>query len=233
MQDSFEVGFESIKLCGDVLYADKASPISTLFLHGAGQAERQRFLPLRQGLLDQKGIASCAVDFIGHGETGGELLSSSLKQRTQQAIAVIQQQDLILPLNIVAASMSAYTAVKLTQHYTVNSLTLMVPAAYDVAAYDVQFGDDFSKILRRDRSWEASDAWNILGSFVGNMNVISAALDTVIPEEIIDKLIISASQAKQKNHIEIAKSSHQILKFINANPLQLQKLIDATSSIIE
>lgn len=233
MQDNVQVSFESTVLCGDVLYRDKTLPLTTLFLHGAGQAERGRFLPLREALLVQYGIPSCAVDFIGQGETGGDLLSSSLKHRSEQAIAVIEQQALTQPLNIIAASMSAYIAVKLTQHYKVNSLTLMVPAIYDVAAYRVPFGEAFSTLLRRSKSWEDSDAWNILNHFLGNITVVSAAFDTVIPAEIIEKLRQCTSRAKQKNYIEIAESSHQLLTFINQNPKELQKLTDIISSVIK
>lgn len=235
MQQSFKVPFADTLLHGDCLISaesNKEGSPNTLFLHGAGKAERTRFMSLRALLFEQYGIASCAFDFIGHGETGGTLLSSSLKQRTEQASAVIDAYCDTQKLNIIAASMSAYTALKLSQLYPVYSLTLMVPAAYSAKAYGVQFGDAFSKILRRHRSWEESDSWKILQAFSGAIYLVSCELDEVIPVEIVDRLYDSAKNANRCLHTEIAGCNHQVLNFLNQHPEELDTIANKIVSVI-
>jgi hypothetical protein len=56
------------------------------------------------------------IPFAGHilvGDTGGDLKSSSLKSRTEQACAVIGAAGLTRPFSVLAASMGGYTAVTL------------------------------------------------------------------------------------------------------------------------
>jgi len=101
---------------------------NTIVLHGAGQSSRHRFARLRQALAI-KGIPSVSFDFVGHGETGGSLSGSSLRERTDQASAVIRHAC-SEPLNLVGASMSGHTAIKLTEKFRVANLILLVPAVY-------------------------------------------------------------------------------------------------------
>ncbi len=105
--------------------------------------------------------------------------------------------------------MSGYTAVRLTEFFNVLSLILLVPAMYDRAAYTAPFGPEFSEIIRRPGSWEASDAWEILKKFKGHLLVISAELDEVIPLAMIEKIIKSATSAASVQHKVIEGKSHK------------------------
>jgi hypothetical protein len=85
-------------------------------LHGAGNANRENFRLFRKQLLNG-GISSAAFDFVGHGDTGGELKRSSLLSRTRQACRVIDCLSVQQPFSVIAASMGVYTAVKLLECY--------------------------------------------------------------------------------------------------------------------
>ena len=113
----FHVTFGSHNLVGDVVTSDTSSQV--LILHGAGESGRCRFNFFREHLLSN-GISSCAFDFIGHGDTGGDIKRSNLYERTKQACKTIRVQRIPLPLKIVGASMGAYTAVKLTKYYEIE-----------------------------------------------------------------------------------------------------------------
>lgn len=167
MLNRFRIPFEKHVLVGDL----SSEPCTVLVLHGAGTSNRGRFERLRRRL-HAEGIPTCSFDFIGHGETGGELGSSSLKQRTEQASRVIEA-CLQEPLTLVGASMSGYTAVRLTRLHQVRNLVLIVPAMYTPDAYEVPFKGDFSEIIRSRRSWERSEAWQILAGFTGNLLVVA------------------------------------------------------------
>lgn len=222
MARELRIPFESHVLSGDLW----SEPCSTLVLHGAGNSNRRRFDRLRTRL-HTEGISTCSFDFIGHGETGGELGSSSLKERTLQASRVIEA-CLEEPLTLVGASMSAYTAVRLTQLHRVKNLILVVPAMYTPEAYEVPFNGGFSKIIRSHRSWERSDAWEILAGFTGNLLVVAAEHDSVIPREVVQRTFRSASQAQFRDLYMVPGAGHLEL-FVS--PTEFTKVVGMIKSI--
>ncbi len=99
---TFKLPYGKHMLCGDLYRTGK----QTIVLHGAGNSSRSVFSRLRH-FLNTHSVPSVSFDFIGHGETGGEILGSSLRERTEQATAVIKHTS-IEPVTLIAASMSGY-----------------------------------------------------------------------------------------------------------------------------
>lgn len=87
----------------------------------------------------------------------------------------------------------------------------MVPGVYSIPAYKVKFGPDFSAIIRKERSWEQTDAWDIVAEFTGDMLIIAAENDSVIPAEIPQKLFSAASRCRQKNLMLIPGADHNTI----------------------
>jgi pimeloyl-ACP methyl ester carboxylesterase len=167
-------------LCGDQLHCPQPRA-HLLVLHGAGNGQRAPFLPLRQ-TLQQQGIASTAFDFVGHGETGGSLLGSSLAHRVCQAKAVLTASRLhTQPVALLGSSMGAYIAIRLLEYIECSHLILQVPGAYTPEAFAVPFGPAFSAVLRQPDSWLESDAWDRLAGFRGHLLLVEAERDAVIP----------------------------------------------------
>jgi len=180
---------------------------NAVVLHGAGKSSRTRFTRIRRAL-NERGVPTVSFDYIGHGETGGKLIGSSLYERTEQAAAVIRHaaQE---PLTLIGASMSAYTAVLLTRMFRVDHLILMVPAIYAARAYRLPYGPEFSAAIRVPQSWKDSDAWDILAEFPGNLLVIAAEQDSVIPREVVERIYASANQARTR-HLHVVPGSKHI-----------------------
>jgi pimeloyl-ACP methyl ester carboxylesterase len=120
-QRIFQVEAETCTLIGDII--SNSAPPQVLILHGAGNANRGHFRLFREQLLIH-GMSSAAFDFVGHGDTGGELKSSSLLSRTRQACSVVDSLNIQQPFSVIGASMGAYTAVKLLEYYQIQSLIL-------------------------------------------------------------------------------------------------------------
>lgn len=177
-----------------------------LLIHG-GAKSQEIFEPLKK-MLSQYQIGSLSFDCIGHGQSTGHLADSSLYKRTQQALHIIQHQKASINICI-GVSMGAYNAIKLSQLLNLDTLILIVPAVYTPQAYDINFGDKFSQIIRHQNSWQNSDAWDILNQFKGNLLIISAENDEVIPSEIPQKLLESATQCKWKKHLMMQNTTHQ------------------------
>lgn len=228
--NKFYIDFKNHKLVGDII-GNKHDEI-ILFLHGAGKSSRKRFETIRMHLY-QKGFSSCAFDFTGHGETGGELSESSLYERTEQASRVIEYINNDRPLSIVAASMSGYTAAKLLQMYKVENLILCVPAAYDRNAYKLAFNNGFTGCIRKDKSYLNSDAWEIIRNFRGKLLIISAEKDDVIPHEVIESYYKYAVNVKVKKLITVKNSPHAFLGYMEQNRDIFKDIIDELTEILK
>lgn len=189
----FDVHFNNAKLIGDIIPSN-ARP-SVLVLHGAGKSNRLRYDYIRLPLA-RDGIATCAFDFIGHGETGGDIKSTSLEDRTRQAQTIIQELKLLQPLGLIGGSVGAYTAIKLTEIFQVDRLILVVPAVYSKAVYKIPFNKDLTKKLREKEGWKDSDAWDILEKFRGKLLIVVAGNDEVIPREVSERIYEAAVMPK-------------------------------------
>lgn len=219
-KNSFTIDFEGAALKGDCTLGERRH---LLFLHGAGTSTRRLFDPLREELWNNK-IQSLAFDFVGHGETGGCLQSSSLIHRFTQTCCVIETMQLKEPFSVIAESMSGYTAIKLLEKYQVENLILIVPAVYHAASYTIPFNQGFSEIIRKPKSWFHSDAWEILQKFQGKLLICFAENDHVIPKEIIEKLYDSAKGAKNKKLHLIQGSPHKTWEYLADNKFEEERL---------
>jgi hypothetical protein len=153
-----------------------------------------------------------------------------LKERTDQVTAILNSIKIGHQLIIVGRSMSGYTAIKLTELLPVETLILMVPAAYSKEAYEVKFDSGFTEIIRKEKSWISSDAFDILSRFKGKLLVIGAEHDEVIPKEVLLKIFNAAQNASKKDIYIIQNSGHNIREFLNNNELERKiiynKIID-------
>lgn len=201
----FDVPFDGHILKADHYRGHRSNRI--LYLHGAGASTRHGHHLLR-GALQQRGLGTVSFDAIGHGQTGGSLAQSSVASRTRQAQAVASAHGLPSPLAVMGASMGAYNAIRLTQTHQVDALVLMVPGVYTPQAYEVPFGPDFSAVIRRERSWSDSDAWDILSRFEGRLLVLAAEHDATIPLEIPQRLVEAAKHAASRQLYVVPGAEH-------------------------
>lgn len=230
-EQSFSIDFNSHKLAGDIIGTGRQE---VMFLHGAGTADRSRFAELRKQIA-QEGVTSIAFDFIGHGQTGGDLKKTSLFERTEQVLKVLKDLQITWPITLVSASMSGYTSVKVAEMADVKAMILLAPAMYTEQAYSVPFGDGFSEIIREPNSWQMSDAWEILKSYTGGLVIYQAELDHVVPRELIDKIHSSAEKANPLELVVIKDGTHPLGKFLQEHPDEsenvAQKIIQLNSGL--
>jgi pimeloyl-ACP methyl ester carboxylesterase len=215
-----------VACAGHTLRADTQSGNrGRLFMiHGAGTASRQGYLIARSALAE-RAIGSTGFDCIGHGETGGSMAGSSLHSRTLQAAAVFDA--CAAPPAVFGASMGAYNAIRLTQLRHIEALVLCVPGVFTPAAYDVPFGPDFSTVIRRERSWVDTDAWDILAGFTGHLLVIAAEHDAVIPREIPERLVAAAGKAKSRHLQLVEGGAHRhVFARLAEEPPKLAAMMD-------
>lgn len=200
---SFTVNFKEFKLAASSLEQNGQQQI--LMIHG-GARNQSLFHDLRIKL-QESSIGSLAFDCIGHGESEWQLSNSSLYDRTQQAISVIQHQNLKINACI-GVSMGAYNAIQLSKQLNLDALILIIPGVYTPSAYHVNFSEKFSEIIRTKNSWMDSDAWEILSDFKGKLLIVSAENDEVVPSAIPAKLYESAINTAWKHHMIVPNAIH-------------------------
>jgi pimeloyl-ACP methyl ester carboxylesterase len=219
----FTTRFGDKQLYGDIYPAKRHDPI--LCIHGAGKSNRARFSDLRASL-QSYGLESLSFDCLGHGDSEGDIGESSLASRTAQAEAVINDRNLEEPIVVFGTSMGAYNAITLTKTRKVKALVLIVPGVYAAGAYEIPFGPDFSKTIRQERSWEATDAWEILANFQGKLLVIAAEHDSVVPREIPERICASAAIAKESKLPVIKGAQHNhLFSILKETPPAYEALI--------
>ena len=209
---SFQIDIDSSVVKGDFYGHTCTDPL--LMLHGGGRANKNRFSSMRRSLYE-KGISSVAFDFSGCGDSTGIRARSSLESQVTEACRVVETLALNKPVSIMGASMGAYVAVKLLSVYPVSTLILMVPAMYAATAYTVPFAGGFTQIIRKPESWADSDAWELLSKFEGNLILVTAELDDVIPQDVIRRIIRSASRARTKKIITVPGAPHRLLNYLD------------------
>jgi uncharacterized protein len=207
----FSAGKETLAA---IIASSKSKPV-IFFFHGGGiKNEKEKLLYLMRDLM-KKGVNSLAFDFSGVNESTGLMSSSNLEKRVQEARVVIEKYySDSEKVNICAFSMGGYVAIKITELIKVKNLILFCPAVYNKRAYKVNFGDGFSKIIRKNKSWKNSDAWTILEKYKDNLLLFVPENDEIVPREISDLIYSSALNSKSRKMIILPEFSHGVHSWI-------------------
>ncbi len=214
---TFSLDFEGHRIHGDQWLASDARRHAVL-LHGGGSSTLEAFTPLREHLLGEN-ISSTSFDFIGHGRTGGKLLGSSLHARVKQTLIVMKAMQIeSSEAALVGYSMGAYVALHVAKQRQIGRLALGVPAAYAPEAFDVPFGPGFSAILRRENSWQESDAFTLIRKFCGHLFVFYGSEDQVVPDAIPLTFVASAQQAASVDSYALVGGGHKLSAHYEKHP---------------
>lgn len=188
---------------------------SILFIHGAGQSTRSRTAYLAESLAAH-GHTSLRFDHSGHGESTGNLSSSSLSRKLEEARAMLPL--LQQPLTLIGSSMGAHIATRLTAHAEVANLILIVPATYGPHTENIPFGEDFTRTIRTPGSWHNSAVWPLLENFTGALTLITAGEDDIIPPGVIRNYWNHAHRARRRTHLHLPQAPHAIHVWLSKNP---------------
>jgi fermentation-respiration switch protein FrsA (DUF1100 family) len=113
--------------------------------------------------------------------------------------------------------MGGYTAVTLLPRYLIANLILIGPAMYAAEAYTVPFSAGFTEIIRRPKSWESSDGWELLSRFTGRLILVAGERDRVIPPGVIQGIYEAAKNAKERTLFVAPGASHMVLTDLRAH----------------
>ncbi|MFH9980339.1 alpha/beta fold hydrolase [Streptomyces sp. NPDC017179] len=205
---------------------------TVVLLHGAGNGDARRLLPLLAEFV-ARGCRGVAFDFSGHGESTGALRELSLRRRFEQAVAVIDAQvPAGGPLILVGFSMSGQTVADLARHYgeRVVALGLCAPAVYADEAWDVPFGTGnrrFSEIIRRPGGWRGASAFDVLRAYEGRAVLAVPGTDTVIPPAVTEAVQDALSTRAQFTRLELPDAGHMLGLWLRDHAGDRRDFVDA------
>lgn len=205
----FGVPFEGLRLHAEH-WSGAPGPPEALILHGGGTSTCKGLTPLREYLL-ARGIGSLALDFVGHGRTGGALIGSSLASRLAQVEAVLHAHPLPARRSaVIGFSMGGHIAALTAARLGFSGCGLVIPAAYAAEAAKLAFGPAFQTTLRRASSWQDSDAFAAIAGYRGHLQIISAEHDAVVPAAIPARYEREALEAASVHHHVVQGSAHDL-----------------------
>lgn len=225
--EPFFVEYGEAYIHGNTLGVGKKRPPAILFLHGEETSkDRNVFLLLRQLLLGRFKITSCAFDFVGHGATGGNWGETSLSSRTEQASNIVNACFDSQPFTIVGIGMGAYTALRLTELFPVESLVLVSPKVYATERYSSTLSSFIEQASYSPEHWDKTDAWSIIGRFKGSVSIVGTNRSDPLCPGTMSRLYSHATRSKRRQAFEISGTEHnsELLVYCDQTPLELTRL---------
>lgn len=216
-------------LCGDFFLEKKDDVPDILFLHDADRAsDHTVFKTVRQLLVQQYHLSSCAFDFIGHGSTTNEWSCSTLEQRTKQALEVVDGCFDCQPLSIVALGIGAHTAIKMLPKCDVSNLVLLMPALYHPDAYTTTFFELFGHQHPDSMNdWEQSEVCHVMEGFQGRLCLATDSSDDTVSGQVTNLLGRCALTARSYSTVDIPCRPDTLMDFVNQQPNALSNLVSA------
>ena len=220
---TFNVGKETI--AGIILENENSSHVpQCVSFHGAGASVKETLLNVIAEPMSDQALNILTIDFSGHGSSTGILTQGSLKKRVLEAQAAINGYASTQKLVVCGSSMGGYIAIKMLESYPVDTLILFCPALHDGNAYDVQFDQGFTDIIRKHESWRNTDVTKVLEAFAGNLLIVMGEKDTVIPAGVIEIIDRCTPNTRKKEIYTIPECPHKIDLWLLDHPEALKKL---------
>lgn len=228
----FQLPFRNAQLHGTTTHSPSRSTPHTLALHGGGASSRLGYQPLL-GFLAGQGHSSVAFDFIGQGDSTGRMADSGLRDRAQQALAVVEHLGMPRPVSLIASSMGGHVACSLIDALAPPALVLYCPAAYEAAALEVPFGPAFQQVIRATSDFAASPAFDALERFEGRLLLVLGAEDAVIPRQVEDGYCSRARRARSVEVLRLAGAGHHLHAWLKERPAEFDRVARRVLATLE
>ena len=213
--DPVEIVAGDDQVCGTLLSPAPALP-GVLFVHGWGGSQEHDLGRARQAA--GIGCVCLTFDLRGHERTAGQRESVSRPQNLQDLLAAydwLVARPGVDPaaIAVVGISYGGYLASLLTGLRPVNWLALRSPAIYKDEGWDLpkrrlHDDPDLAAFRRRGLAWEENRALRACREFKGDVLLVEAEHDPIVPHPVIDNYARAFSGSRSLTRRRIAGVDH-------------------------
>lgn len=202
-----------------------------LFLPGGGKDLGKERFEFFQKELAEEGISSASFDFSGVGDSTGDIQNSSLEDRTQQTICVTKPLRNQFPEKefiLYGVSMGGYVGLSVVDQIPnqFNKLILHAPAAYAKEAHPLNFTEEFTEVLQRDKSWENSPSFVWLENYDREVLFLIGEEDNIIPEGVVNTYREVLQNKPTSLFVSVPGMQHNIWENDKASDMYQNKVFD-------
>jgi pimeloyl-ACP methyl ester carboxylesterase len=165
---------------------------SVLHLHGLGATATRHAVRYLLEPLAEHGHGFMTFDFSGNGDSTGAMEESTLRRRRDETLAAVAQLGTVEPPVLIGTSMGAHLAAWTVPVVRPRALILFCPAAYPEHADDLRFDGSLS----RPGAYAHSPAYAGIREFTGDLLVIGAENDAVVPRPVVEGYLAHAHRAR-------------------------------------
>lgn len=209
-----------------VLPAEGVAP-RILTAHGYGSTATRHTVRYLLDEFAELGFGSLCFEFAGNGDSTGTLEEATLSGRQAELLAVATHLDSTTAPVLIGTSMGAHLAACAAGRIQPAGLVLFCPAAYPAAAADRPFGQG----LARAGVHHDSPAFAGIEQYRGDLLVIVARQDHVVPSEVGEAYFEKAVNARSRSLIWIEDCDHFIHRSLPSRPVERAQITAAIRSL--
>lgn len=216
------------RLAATKVYPSTGLAPSVLTLHGLGATANRHTIRYVLDDLAVHGYGSMCFDFSGNGDSTGVLSGSSLRRRRAELMAAAGElSDAQAPV-LIGTSMGAHLAAWSVPVLRPRGLVLFCPAAYPASATDLVFDANFA----RPGNHPDSPAFAGIGELDGDLLIVAARNDHVVPADVVDGYLAHARKARSTTVIWIDDCDHFIHRALPHRPAARSQVLDAIRRVV-
>ena len=224
----FKVGEDTLR--GALFIPDGKGPFpAVIFFHGS-ESTGDTYFELAEKIA-QKGIVGFAFNLRGCGISDGNIKEQTMgmgREDVKVALKLLLSQEEIdlHRIGVLGSSYGGFLASLVACEYNFKSIALVVPAAYAPSSMSLIHGTHIQEM----EDFNKSISYQEIKKFKGDLLVIRAELEDLLPEGMAEKYFEVAINANKKEDYLLKEAGHRI----KLNPNAKKALIDkATSWFLE
>lgn len=225
---NFHFSAQDQRLAATTLRRLPDAPLEVMTLHGLGATANRHTARYLLEPLAERGHGALCFEFSGNGESSGVLETATLQRRRHEAIAAAAHLDPTRRPVLIGTSMGAHLAAWITPLLRPRALVLFCPAAYPASALESPFDGGLAKPGRH----ADSPAYGGLSEWGGDLLIVAARRDQVVPAETIDGYVASARHARRRRVLWLDGCDHFIHRWLPHQGREKDEVLAAILDVV-
>jgi dienelactone hydrolase len=221
----FKVGEDTLR--GALFIPDGKGPFpAVIFFHGSESKGETNFELAEK--IAQRGILGFAFNYRGCGISDGDIKEQTLGMGIEDVKAamkaLLSRKEIDKTrIGVCGSSYGGFLASLISSEYIFKSMVLTVPAAYTPTAMSVIHG---SNIRTLGDTFKDSLSYKEIGIFKGDLLVIGAEFEDLLPQGMVEKYFEAAKNVRKKEAYVLKEAKHVIRLYPKAKKVMMEKVMN-------